>query len=225
MTAALNRTFLSLRVPNYRRYFTGQVISLSGNWMQTVAEMWLVVKLTGSGTAVGLTAALQFLPILVFGAMGGVLADRMSKRKLLLVTQALMAVPALALWALTIGGAVEIWMVFALVFARGAVNALDNPARQSFVTELVGPERTVNAVALNSVIVHSARIAGPAAAGAVIALAGVGWCFLLNALSFAAMLVALWGMDPRALDTPTPAPRRRGELRSGLAYVRRTRRC
>src|SRR3954452_18564249 len=104
--------------------------------MQTVAEMWLVVKLTGSGAAVGLTAALQFLPILLFGAMGGVLADRMSKRELLLVTQALMALPALALWALTIGGGVEIWMVFALVFARGAVNALDNPARQSFVTEL-----------------------------------------------------------------------------------------
>jgi len=222
VTAALNRTFLSLRVPNYRRYFAGQVISLSGNWMQTVAEMWLVLKLTGSGTAVGLTAALQFLPILVFGAMGGVLADRMSKRKLLIVTQTLMALPSLALWALVVGGAVEVWMVFALVFARGAVNALDNPARQSFVTELVGPERTVNAVALNSVIVHSARIVGPAAAGGVIALWGVGPCFLLNAVSFGAMIVALWGMDPRALDTPTPAPRRRGDLRSGLAYVRRT---
>src|SRR5215213_7313532 len=170
--------------------------------MQTVAEMWLVVKLTGSGTAVGLTAALQFLPILVFGAMGGVLADRMSKRKLLLVTQALMALPALALWALTIGGAIEVWMVF----VRGAVNALDNPARQSFVTEMVGPERTVNAVALNSVIVHSARIVGPAAAGGVIALLGVGPCFLINALSFVAMIVALWGMDPRALDTPKPTP-------------------
>src|SRR5688500_2467179 len=190
--------------------------------MQTVAEMWLVLKLTGSGTAVGLTAALQFLPILVFGAMGGVLADRMSKRKLLLVTQAVMALPALALWALTVAGQIEIWMVFALVFVRGAVNALDNPARQSFVTEMVGPEKTVNAVALNSVIVHSARIVGPAAAGGVIALWGVGPCFLLNAVSFGAMIVALWGMDPRALDTPKPAPRRRGDLRSGLAYVRRT---
>ena len=104
MSAALSRTFLSLGVPNYRRYFAGQVISLSGNWMQTVAEMWLVVKLTGSGTAVGLTAALQFLPILVFGAMGGVLADRMSKRKLLVITQALMALPALTLWALRRSG-------------------------------------------------------------------------------------------------------------------------
>ena len=222
MSAAFDRTFLSLRVPNYRRYFAGQVVSLSGNWMQTVAEMWLVVQLTGSGVSVGITAALQFLPILLFGAMGGVIADRMSKRRLLLVTQLAMAVPAVALWALVVGGAVEIWMVYALVFARGAVNALDNPARQAFVTELVGRERTVNAVALNSVIVHTARILGPAAAGAVIAFAGIGWCFALNALSFAAMLVALWGMDPAALDTPKPAPRARGELRGALRYVFRT---
>jgi MFS family permease len=146
----------------------------------------------------------------------------MSKRKLLIVTQALMAIPALALWALTVGGAVQIWMVFGLVFVRGAINALDNPARQSFVTELVGPERTVNAVALNSVIVHSARIVGPAVAGGVIAFLGVGPCFLINALSFGAMIFALWGMDPRALDTPKPLKRGRGDLRSGLAYVRRT---
>ena len=158
MTAALNRTLLSLGVPNYRRYFAGQVISLSGNWMQIVAEMWLVVQLTGSGVAVGVTAAPQFLPILLFAAMGGVLADRMDKRRLLMVTQALMALPALALWALTIGGGVEIWMVYALVFVRGTVNALDNPARQSFVSELVGVSRTVNAVALNAVLVHLSLI-------------------------------------------------------------------
>jgi MFS family permease len=220
--AVLNRTFLSLRVPNYRRYFAGQVVSLSGNWMQIVAEMWLVVQLTGSGVSVGFTAALQFLPILLFGALGGVWADRVAKRKLLMVTQALMAVPALTLWALTIGGAIEIWMVYALVFARGAVNALDNPARQSFVTELVGRPRTVNAVALNSVIVHTARIVGPAVAGVMIALVGVGPCFLVNALSFGAMLVALWGMDAAALETVEPAPRSRGDLRRALAYVART---
>jgi len=220
--AVLNRTFVSLRVPNYRRYFAGQVVSLSGNWMQTVAEMWLVVQLTGSGVAVGLTAALQFLPILLFGALGGVWADRLSKRKLLMFTQALMAAPALTLWALTIGGAIEIWMVYGLVFARGAVNALDNPARQSFVPELVGTARTVNAVALNSVIVHTARIVGPALAGVVIALVGVGPCFLLNALSFGAMLVALWGMDAAALETAEPSPRSRGDLRRALSYVART---
>jgi MFS family permease len=222
VSAALDRTFLSLKVPNYRRYFTGQVVSLAGNWMQTVAEMWLVVQLTGSGVSVGLTAALQFLPILLFGAMGGVLADRVEKRRLLMITQTLMAVPALTLWALTLHGAIAVWMVYALVLVRGSVNAIDNPARQSFVSELVGPDRVVNAVSLNSVIVHTARIAGPAAAGAVIAFAGVGPCFLVNALSFGAMLIALWRMDPSQLLTPARAPRTTGELRSALVYVRRT---
>ena len=223
MSAALGRTFTSLRVPNYRRYFAGQLASISGNWMQTVAEMWLMVQLTGSGVSVGLVAALQFLPIMLFGAWGGVLADRMSKRRLLTVTQTMMAVPALTLWAIVTVGAVQPWMVFALVLARGSINALDNPARQSFAAELVGTERVVNAVALNSVIIHTARIVGPAAAGAVIAVAGVGPCFLLNALSFVAMLVALRRMDPAQLHAPRrPASRGRGELRSALRYVRAT---
>ena len=169
MSAGLQRTFSSLSVPNYRRYFTGQVISISGNWMQIVAEMWLIVQLTGSGVSVGLTAALQFLPMLLFGAWGGLLADRVPKLRLLKYTQALMAVPALALWALTATGDIAPWMVFGLVLARGSVLAIDNPARQAFVMELVGPERIVNAVSLNSVVVHCSRIAGPAAAGTVIA--------------------------------------------------------
>src|SRR4051794_37864828 len=190
--------------------------------MQTVAEMWLVVKLTGSGVSVGITAALQFTPILLFGALGGVLADRMDKRRLLMLTQTLMALPALALWLLTLHGAIEVWMVYALVVVRGAVNAVDNPARQSFVTELVGPERTVNAVSLNSVIVHCPRIAGPAAAGGVIAAFGVGPCFLVNALSFGAMLVALVRMDPAQLQRAERAPRARGDLRLALRYVART---
>jgi MFS family permease len=219
LTAALRRSVSSLSVPNYRRYFAGQVVSISGNWMQIVAEMWLVVNLTGSGLAVGVTAGLQFLPILLLGAWGGVLADRFAKRRVLMITQPLMALPALALWGLTTAGTVEPWMVYALVLARGTVNAFDNPARQSFVIELVGPERVVNAVSLNSVIVHSARIIGPATAGAVIALVGVGTCFALNALSFAAMLVALRAMDVGALHTPVPHERARGELRAALRYV------
>ena len=141
--------------------------------MQTVAEMWLIVQLTGSGAAVGFTAGLQFVPILLFGAWGGLLADRLPKRRVLMVTQALMALPALALFALTAAGSVTPLIVWALVFARGTVNAIDNPTRQSFVIELVGAERVVNAVSLNSVIVQSARIVGPASAGAVIAFAGV----------------------------------------------------
>ena len=222
MSGALSRTFTSLAIPNYRRYFTGQVISISGNWMQTVAEMWLIVQLTGSGVSVGLVAGLQFLPVLLLGAWGGLLADRLAKRRLLMLTQALMALPALVLFVLYERGAVTVWMVFALVLVRGTVNAFDNPARQSFVVELVGADRVVNAVSLNSVVVHTARIAGPAAAGAVIATLGVGPCFLVNALSFVAMLVALHGMDVAALQPTRLAGRERGQLRSAIAHVRST---
>ncbi|HET8759235.1 MAG TPA: MFS transporter [Solirubrobacteraceae bacterium] len=223
MSAGVRRTFASLSVPNYRRYFSGQVVSITGNWMQTVAEMWLMVQLTGNGLSVGVTAALQFLPMLLFAPWGGLLADRVSKRRLLTITQTLMAIPALTLWALTVHGSVAVWMVYALVLARGVVNAVDNPARQSFVIEMVGADRVVNAVALNSVIVHTARILGPAAAGGVIALLGVGPCFLLNALSFAAFIAALRLMDPDALHSPvTEARRGPGQLRRAVEYVART---
>ena len=219
MSAAFRRSFDSLNIPNYRRYFAGQLVSLSGNWMQIVAEMWLILTLTGSALAVGTTAALQFLPMLLFAVWGGLLADRISKRRLLLVTQALMAIPALLLWGLTAGGVVEAWMVYALVFARGTVNAVDNPTRQSFVTEMVGSERVVNAVGLNSALIHAARIFGPAIAGVLIATLGVAACFLLNSLTFAAMIVALRAMDPRQLQPAPPAPRRRGALRATLRHV------
>ena len=222
MTAALRRSVTSLQVPNYRRYFLGQVVSVSGNWMQIVAEVWLILKLTGSGTAVGLVAALQFAPILLFGAFGGMLADRVPKWKLLQVTQAAMAVPALSLFALYVTGAVEPWMVFVLVFLRGSINAIDNPTRQSFAIEMVGPDRVVNAVSLNSVIVHASRIAGPAVAGAVISVWGVGPCFLLNVATFAAMIAALRAMDPDELEAAPVVPREKGALRAALRYVRAT---
>src|SRR4051794_38587384 len=212
LTEAARRTLSSLAVPNYRRYFAGQGISLTRNWMQMVAEVWLVVRLTGSGVSVGLTAGLQFLPILLLGAMGGVLADRHDKRRLLMVTQTLMIVPAVTLWALTATGSIAIWMVYALVLLRGTINAVDNPARQAFVMELVGPDRVVNAVSLNSVIIHTARIAGPMFAGGLIAVVGIAPCFAFNAVSFAAMLIALRAMDPAALLTAPPAPRRRGQV-------------
>ena len=223
MTAALRRSVSSLSVPNYRRYFTGQVVSLTGNWMQMVAEMWLVVQLTGSGLAVGLTAAFQFVPILLFGAYGGVIADRRDKRRLLMLTQLVMAVPALVLLGLSTANVVAPWMVFALVFCRGAVNAVDNPARQAFVMELVGAERVVNAVSLNSVIVQAARIVGPALAGAMIAIVGVAPCFGLNVASFAAMLIALRMMDPAQLQAAPLARRARGQVRAAVAEVRRRR--
>jgi MFS family permease len=222
VTAALRRSFASLSVPNYRRYFAGQIISVSGNWMQMIAEIWLILSLTGSGIAVGLTTALQFLPILLFGALGGVVADRFPKRRILMLTQTLMALPALALLAVTASGVVAPWMVFALVFVRGSVNAVDNPTRQSFAIEMVGSDRLVNAVSLNSVLIHSSRLIGPALAGVLIATLGVEPCFAINALSFGAMLLALWRMEPSQLETPPRAEHRRGAVRAALRYVRGT---
>ena len=222
MTAAIRHSFNSLEVPNYRRYFTGQLISLSGTWMQTVAAVWVVLSLTGSGVAVGLTTALQFLPMLLIGAWGGLLADRIPKRRLLMTTQALMAIPALGLFAVTATGVVTPWMVYLAVFAMGSVNAIDNPTRQSFVIEMVGPDRVVNAVSLNSVIVQAARIVGPAFAGILIATVGVVPCFALNALTFLAMILALWRMDPARLHAPPPAQHEPGAIRAGLRYVLRT---
>jgi MFS family permease len=222
LNAAIRRPFASLSVANYRRYFAGQLVSLTGNWTQVVAEMWLILSLTGSGVAVGVTAALQFLPMLLFSAWGGLLADRFPKRSLLIVTQALMVLPALTLWALTSAGTVAPWMVFALVFARGAINAADFPTRQSFAIEMVGAERVVNAVSLNSVLIHSARILGPATAGILIATVGVGTCFLVNAISFGAMVLALGIMEPSELRSPPVASAEGRTVRAALRYVRRT---
>jgi MFS family permease len=219
MSAALRRSFNSLEVPNYRRYFIGQMISLSGTWMQTVAAIWLILSLTDSGLAVGATTALQFLPMLLFGAWGGLIADRMSKRRLLIITQTLMAIPAIGLLLVTATGIVVPWMVFLAVFLMGLVNAVDNPTRQSFVIEMVGADRVVNAVSLNSVIVQAARIVGPAIAGLLIAGFGVVPCFAINALTFVAMILALWGMDDRGLHATPVAARAPGAIRAGLRYV------
>ena len=184
--------------------------------------MWLILALTGSGVAVGVVSALQFLPMLLFAAWGGVLADRIPKRRLITITQLAMAVPALTLFAVTVTGVVAPWMVFALVFLRGSANSIENPARQSFVIEMVGPERVVNAVSLNSVLVHASRVIGPAVAGGLILLWGVEPCFLVNAASFGAMILALRGMNPAQLGPPPPAPRRRGAVRACLRHVART---
>jgi predicted MFS family arabinose efflux permease len=221
VTIAVKRTLDSLTVPNYRRYFAGQIVSLTGNWMQMVAEAWLVLKLTHSGADVGITTGLQFLPMLLLGALGGVLIDRVrDKRRLLMLTQTLMAAPAIALWALTAAGAVQVWMVWLIVLLRGTILTVDNPARQTFVMDLVGPDKVVNAVSLNSVIIHSARITGPMFAGALIAGLGVAPCFLFNALSFVAMIVALWLMDPAQLHPQAErAGRERGQVRDAIRTV------
>jgi MFS family permease len=222
MTEALGRSFASLQVHNYRRYFVGQLVSISGNWMQTVAELWLILTLTNSGVAVGATTALQFLPMLLFGAFGGLVADRVPKRRLLLLTQTLHAIPPLAMLTLALTVGIAPWMVFVLVFARGSVNAVDYPTRQAFVMEIVGGDRVVNAISLNSVLVHSARVIGPAIAGILIATVGVEACFAVNAASFGVMVAALASMDPKRLEPTELVPRERGAVREALRYVRAT---
>jgi MFS family permease len=222
LTDALDRSFASLRIPNYRRFFFGQLVSISGNWMQTVAEIWVVLTLTGSGVAVGVTTALQFLPMLLLGAWGGLIADRVPKRRLLTATQTLHMVPPLMLFTLAVAGELSAVAVFAVAFARGTVNAVDYPARQAFVMEIVGAGKVVNAVSLNSVLIHSARIVGPALAGVLIATVGVEPCFALNAASFGVMIAALASMDQGALRPAATAPREPGAVRAGLRYVRAT---
>ena len=211
-------SFASLQIRNYRLYFGGQAVSLAGNWMQIVAELWLVLSLTDSGLAVGIATALQFTGILLFGALGGSLADRIDKRKLLMISQTGMMVPALLLFLLAASGSAEAWMVFVVIALRGLVLAVDNPARQAFVIEIVGPDHVLNAVSLNSVLVHSARITGPAIAGLVIAFWDVAPVFALNTLSFAAMLLALAKMHPARLHRPD-RDRPRGNFRQALRHV------
>src|SRR5438132_3359150 len=177
----VRRTFGSLDTHNYRLYFGGHLVSHTGSWMQNMAEAWLVLKLTGSGVAVGATFACRFLPVLLFGLWGGVVADRYDRRTVLLVTQSLSAVLAVALWIVVLTGVVEVWMVFALAVALGLITVVDQPAHHAFVEEMVGRDRLSNAVALNSAVLNSARITGPAAAGLLIAVVGASWVFFVNA--------------------------------------------
>jgi MFS family permease len=219
---AVKRIFSSLQIPNYRLYFAGQVISLSGTWMQGVAQAWLVLDLTGSGTALGLVSSLQFLPVLLFGPLGGVITDRFDKRRILYVTQATAAALAAILGALVATGLVEVWMVYLLAVALGFVYVVDNPARQTFIHEMVGPEHLTNAISLNSVVVNLARIIGPGLAGILIVTVGLAPCFFINAASYGAVLVMLAAMNPERLRPEARSARGAGQLREGLRYVRRT---
>ncbi|MEV6050281.1 MFS transporter [Streptomyces sp. NPDC052107] len=218
-TARKGSMFSSLKIRNYRLFFIGQVVSNTGTWMQRIAQDWLVLSLTGSSAAVGITTALQFLPMLLFGLYGGVLVDRLPKRPTLLVTQASMALTGLALAFLTLTGHVQVWHVYVAAFAVGLATVLDNPARQSFVSEMVGPEQLQNAVSLNSANFQSARLVGPAVAGVMITGVGTGWAFLANGLSFVAPVAGLLLMRARELHVVQRAPRGKGQLREGLQYV------
>ena len=216
-----HRTFRSLHTRNYRLFATGQVISNTGTWMQRVAQDWLVLDLThNSGTALGITTGLQFLPMLLFSLWGGAIADRYSRRMLLMMTQALMGGLALLLGVLALTGQVQIWQVYTLAFALGLITVVDNPTRQTFVAEMVGRRAMPNAIALNSAVFNLARITGPAVAGLVISAVGTPVAFLVNAASYGAVLVSLKLMRPSELYPAERVHRARGQLREAMAYVR-----
>ncbi|HEY3942116.1 MAG TPA: MFS transporter [Acidimicrobiales bacterium] len=222
LRGSLGSAFSSLSVPNYRRWFVGQAISLIGTWMQTTAQSWLVLTLTHSATDLGIVVALQTLPMLVLGPYGGVVADRVDKRRLMVVLQSMMGVQALVLGLLTLTHHVNYPEVCVLAVVLGLNNCFENPSRQAFVLEMVGQRDLRNAVSLNSTLVNAARAVGPAVAGVLIATVGVGWCFVLNAGSFVAVVTSLLTMDRTHLQPSKPTSRRRGQLREGFRYVART---
>jgi MFS family permease len=219
---AWNQTFHSLRVRNYRVYFIAQLISVSGTWMQSIAQAWLVLHLSGSGVDLGIVTGLQFLPVLLFGPFGGLVADRLDKRKLLFATQTAGGLLALTLGILTVTHVVQLWQVYVLAGSLGVVNLFDNPARQTFVMEMVGREDLPNAVSLNSVVMNASRVVGPAIGGLVIVLFGLGICFFVNAVSYVAVLIGLAMMRVADLHRTPPVERARGQVRDGLRYVWRT---
>ena len=217
--AATTTTFRSLRVRNFRLFWFGQMVSVSGTWMQTVAQNWLVLSITDSGVALGVTVALQFLPMLLFGMWGGLIADRFDKRRVLFVTQVVPMVLALVMFVLVATGAVALWMIYALAFLLGLVFMVDMPTRQSFVVEMVGPDEMPNAVGLNSAMFNTGRVVGPAAAGVLIATVGTASTFLVNAASYVAVLAALAAMRPAELFPQARSARAPGAIRAGLRYV------
>ena len=219
---AVHRTFHSVgHSRNFRLFFIGQAVSVSGTWMQMVAAAWLVLQLTGSGVALGIDTALGFGPMLFLGAFGGALADRHDKRRILIGTQIAFATLAVAFWSLVATGAVQVWMVYSLSLLQGIVTAIDQPTRQSFFAEMVEPRDLPNAVSLNSAVMTGTRIVGPALAGVLIATLGISWCFGLNAISYVAVIGALLAMRTSELR-PNRAPREAGAIREGLRYAWRT---
>lgn len=215
----MHRTFHAIgHSRNFRLFFIGQAISVSGTWMQMVAAAWLVLRLTGSGVALGVDTALAFGPMLVLGPLGGAIADRHDKRTVLFATQTAFGVLALVLWGIVATGVVELWMVYSLSFLQGVVTSIDQPTRQSFFAEMVEPRDLQNAISLNSAVMTGTRIVGPALAGALIAGVGLEWCFLINALSYVGAIGGLLAMNADELR-PQRAPREGGAIRDGLRYV------
>jgi len=214
--------FASLSWVNYRLWFVGALLSNVGAWMQRTAQDWIVLtELTDhNAVAVGVTMALQFGPLLFIAPFAGVLADRIPGRRLLAITQTAQAVLALGLGALVLSGTAQLWMVFVFAFLLGVVTAFDNPARQTFVSELVPAKSLPNAIALNSASFNSARLVGPAIAGISVAVLGAGWVFVINAATFAFVLIALKRLRKDELRVIAKAPRARGQIREGFRYIR-----
>lgn len=212
-----------LSIRNYRLFFLGQVVSVSGTWMQRVAQSWLVLEITNSGTAVGAVTALQAAPVLILGTFGGSLADRLDKRRLLMVTQIAAGTLAVGLAILVLTDRVELWMIYGFALLLGVSSSVDSPARQAFVMEMVGRDKLTNALGLNSVLVNVARMIGPAIAGLLIVAAGIGLCFLFNGLSYLALIVALLLMDTSQLEKGDTRDSKERRMRAAFAYVRGTR--
>ena len=213
-------TFASLLVRNYRLYFTGQAISLCGTWMQSIGQAWLVLQMTNSGTQLGFVIAVQTIPILFLGPWGGLIADRFSKRRKLYYTQSISAFLALLLGVLVITNSVQLWMVYVLAFCLGLVNAVDNPTRQTFIPELVGKEKLTNAVSLNSIEINLARVVGPAIGGILIASLGLAPLFILNGISFIAVIFALYMMNGSEFSQVASVKKISGQLLEGFRYIK-----
>lgn len=216
----LRRTFDSLSIYNYRMYFFGQAVSMSGTWMITIAQGLLVLSLTGSGTALGVVTALQTVPVLLLGAWGGVIVDRYPKRQILYFTQSSQLLTALAIGILIITGDIRLWMVFVAALVNGVIKVFDNPTRQTFVREMVGTDHLTNAVSLNSMTMNLARVAGPALAGVLVATVGLGVCFVIGGLSYLAVLYMLTRMRAAELQPAVMVKRAKGQMAAGWNYVR-----
>ena len=201
--------FAALAVPNFRRYVSGQALSLIGTWVETVAQALLVLQLTHSGTILGLTTAARYAPVLLLSPYAGLLVDRYSKRRVLLATQAGLGLVSATLGVLVLTGNVRLWQVVVLAVLFGIFSAADNPARQAFVQEMVGRDLVRDAVTLNTTTVNVARVIGPTIAAILVGTVGIGWCFVVNAVSFGFVIVSLLSLDTRRLHPVPPVPRRR----------------
>jgi MFS family permease len=216
-----SETFSSLRVPNFRLFTFSNILAMSGGWMQRITQDWLVLTLSHSVAAVGVTVALQFAPMLMFGLYGGLIVDRYSKRMLLMLTQGVIGTLAVVLAVLALTHTIEVWHVWTIAFIVGLVTVVDNPTRQVFVNELVGPRNLRNAISINSSVFQLGGLIGPAIAGILLTAVGAGWAFAINALTCCVTVITLGALKKSKLVRSTPMPRQKGQLKQGLAYIKR----